>query len=96
MTAISTDPINSSVAMMGFPNPAVAAELFNRSNDVEAWTTPAVLPAPTIAIVYCSHGGIASTPFAELEKYAESRKIPTRSATGNDSPASASRRASKA
>ena len=38
----------------------------------------------------------ASTPFAEVEKYAERRKIPTRSATGNDSPDSASRRASNA
>ena len=43
-------PISSSVARIGLPNPAVAAELFSRSSDVDAWMTPAVPPAPTIAM----------------------------------------------
>ena len=55
MTAISTDPINSSWRSRG-SNPAVTAELFNRSNDVEAWTTR-LYRRHHDAIVYCSQGG---------------------------------------
>ena len=53
----STDPASSRVARIGLPKPAVAAELFSRSTDVEACTTPAVPPAPMMAIEYCSQGG---------------------------------------
>ncbi len=55
--AIRTDPASSRVARIGLPRPAVAAELFSRSSDVEACTRPAVPPAPMMAIEYCSQGG---------------------------------------